>query len=66
MAGLRDGRLLAIVDSQQFLQAFLGVQTLCLYVRFGLLPTGDILTGPVLVDAANLETAERAFQTGAR
>lgn len=66
LAALRDRRLLAIIDSQQYLQGFIGVQLLCLYLRYGLLPTSDILTGPALVDAANLPAAERAFQTGAR
>lgn len=66
LGALRDRRLLAIIDSQQYLQGFIGVQSLCLYLRYGLLPTSDILTGPALVDAANVAAAERAFQTGAR
>jgi simple sugar transport system substrate-binding protein len=66
LAALRDRRLLAIVDSQQYLQGFIGVQLLCLYLRYGLLPASDILTGPALVDAGNVAAAERAFQTGAR
>jgi len=66
LAALRSERLLAIIDSQQYLQGFVGVQLLCLYLRYGLLPVGEILTGPGLVDAGNLSTAECAFQTGAR
>lgn len=66
LAALRDRRLLAIIDSQQYLQGFIGVQLLCLYLRYGLLPASDILTGPALVDASNVAAAERAFQTGAR
>ncbi|HWF10059.1 MAG TPA: substrate-binding domain-containing protein [Bryobacteraceae bacterium] len=66
LAALRDRRLLAIIDSQQYLQGFIGVQLLCMYLRYGLLPASDILTGPALVDASNMAAAERAFQTGAR
>ncbi len=66
LAALRDGRLLAIIDSQQYLQGFLGIHLLSHYLRYGLLPTSDILTGPALVDAANMAAAERAFQSGTR
>jgi simple sugar transport system substrate-binding protein len=66
LSGLREGQLLAIIDSQQYIQGYLGVHTLALYLRFGLLPTSDILTGPALVDAGNLEAAALAYQTGAR
>jgi len=66
LSGLREGLLLAIIDSQQYLQGYLGLHTLALYLRFGLLPSSDILTGPAMVDAGNLEAAELAFQTGTR
>jgi simple sugar transport system substrate-binding protein len=66
LSALRDHRLLAIIDSQQYLQGFLGIQLLVLYLRFGLLPTTDILTGPAIVETSNLEKAEMAFATGTR
>jgi simple sugar transport system substrate-binding protein len=66
LSALAEHRLLAIVDSQQYLQGFLGIHLLALYLRAGLLPSGDIFTGPAIVDAGNLENAERAFATGMR
>jgi simple sugar transport system substrate-binding protein len=66
LAAMRAGRLLAIIDSQQYLQGFFGIQVLCHYLRYGLLPTSDILTGPTVIDAANLAAACAAHRTGVR
>ncbi len=43
-----------LIDQQQYLQGYLGVQTAVLYVQYGLLPGNEIiLTGPGFVDADN-------------
>jgi simple sugar transport system substrate-binding protein len=43
-----------LIDQQQYLQGYLGVQTAVLYVQYGLLPGNEIiLTGPGFVDASN-------------
>ena len=45
-----------LVDQQQYLQGYLGVQTAVLYVQYGLLPGNEvILTGPGFVDASNAD-----------
>jgi simple sugar transport system substrate-binding protein len=43
-----------LIDQQQYLQGYLGVQTAVNYVQYGLLPGNEIiLTGPGFVDATN-------------
>jgi simple sugar transport system substrate-binding protein len=43
-----------LIDQQQYLQGYLGVQTAVLYVQYGLLPGNEIiLTGPGFVDSTN-------------
>jgi simple sugar transport system substrate-binding protein len=43
-----------LIDQQQYLQGYLGVQTAVSYVQYGLLPGNEIiLTGPGFVDASN-------------
>jgi simple sugar transport system substrate-binding protein len=48
------GTVSFLIDQQQYLQGYLGVQTAVLYVQYGLLPGNEIiLTGPGFVDASN-------------
>jgi len=60
------GRLGFTVDSQQYLQGYLGVASLTLFARDGLRPAGDLSTGPVIVDPANVETARAGVEAGLR
>jgi simple sugar transport system substrate-binding protein len=60
------GRLSFTVDSQQYLQGYLGVASLALLVRDGLRPAGDVRTGPVIVDRENVETARAGIEAGRR
>jgi simple sugar transport system substrate-binding protein len=60
------GRLEFTVDSQQYLQGYLGVVSLALLARDGLRPAGDILTGPVIVDSRNVENVRDAVAAGLR
>jgi simple sugar transport system substrate-binding protein len=60
------GRLEFTVDSQQYLQGYLGVASLALFVRDGLRPAGDVLTGPVIVDRENIESARAGVEAGTR
>src|SRR5262249_49607528 len=43
--GIRGGRILATIDSQQYLQGYLGVQAMWLHVAQGFTLASDILTG---------------------
>lgn len=52
---LKDGKMLFAIDQQQYLQGYLGVQAMTLYVQYGLLAGGGnvILTGPGFVTQDN-------------
>jgi simple sugar transport system substrate-binding protein len=47
------GELAFTIDSQQYLQGYLGITLLALHAEHGFTLTGDVLTGPVIVDATN-------------
>ena len=51
LTAIDEGRMLFAIDQQQFLQGYLGVQVMTLYVQYGLLPGGGqvIFTGPGFV-----------------
>ena len=66
LAAIAAGRLSFTVDSQQYLQGYLGVASLALFARHGLRPAGDLRTGPVIVDSENIETARTGVEAGLR
>jgi simple sugar transport system substrate-binding protein len=45
-----DGRIVAAMDCQQYLQGLLGVGIASIYLRTGFFPTDDIFTGPLMID----------------
>ena len=52
---IKKGELLFTVEQQQYLQGYLPVGLLVLYNKYGLIPHGDILTGPAIVDKSNVD-----------
>ena len=66
IAALQDGRVLAVVNSQQYLQAYLGVASLCLYLRDGVVPLSDIATGPILIERNCTDSIMGGFVRGVR
>lgn len=60
------GEILAAIDCQQYLQAFLGVGLASIYLRSGSLPTGDILTGPIVVDNESIGSRINSFPINLR
>lgn len=66
LEAVRDGRLDFTIDSQQYLQGYLGVLLLSLYVAHGFLPASDVLTGPATIDRDNIETAMAGVAAGLR
>lgn len=57
LAALARGKLLFALDQQPFLQGYLPVALLALYLRYGVIPASDVLTGPGFVtpqDAARV------------
>ena len=53
LEAIRDGDVAFAVDQQQFLQGYLPVIYLAAYLRYGVLPAGDLPTGPGFVTAEN-------------
>src|SRR5918999_5917554 len=53
LTAIDEGRMLFAIDQQQYLQGYLGVQVMTLFVQYGLLPGGGdvIRTGPGFVAA---------------
>lgn len=58
-----DGRAAFAVDQQQFLQGYLPVMFLALNAEYGLLPGGNVPSGPSLITA---ETAQQVVEHSAR
>ncbi len=52
------------IDSQQYLQGYLGVALLSLHVSCGFTLAGDVLTGPAVIDASNAAQARAGVQAG--
>jgi simple sugar transport system substrate-binding protein len=66
LAAIAAGTLDFSVDSQQYLQGFLGVALLHLHATAGFELAGDVLTGPAFVDAGNREQVEDGVERGFR
>jgi simple sugar transport system substrate-binding protein len=65
LTAIDEGRMLFAIDQQQYLQGYLGVQVMTLFVQYGLLPGGGdvIRTGPGFVTA---ETAAQVIDLSAQ
>jgi simple sugar transport system substrate-binding protein len=61
LTAIDEGRMLFAIDQQQFLQGYLGVEVMTLFVQYGLLPGGGevIRTGPGFVTQ---ETAAQVIE----
>lgn len=64
--GIRSGAILATIDSQQYLQGYLSVLHMWLHVTQGFTMTGDIFTGPAIVNSSNIAAAEEGVRRGIR
>jgi simple sugar transport system substrate-binding protein len=64
---IKDGTQLFSIDQQPYLQGYLAVSLLNGYVNYGVdLPTRPVLTGPGIVDSANVEATLKGAAAGAR
>jgi simple sugar transport system substrate-binding protein len=66
LEAIQSGRILATIDSQQYLQGYLSIQWMWLYLNGGFTLSKDIYTGPVIVDAKNLAQAAEGVARGFR
>jgi simple sugar transport system substrate-binding protein len=64
---IKSGEQLFAIDQQGYLQGFLAVSMLNAHVNFGLnVPTREILTGPGIVDASNVDATMAGVAAGTR
>ncbi len=55
---IEDGKMVFTVEQQQYLQGYLPIGFLVLYNKYGLIPHGNVLTGPSIVDKSNVKLVE--------
>jgi simple sugar transport system substrate-binding protein len=53
LEAIRDGKMVFAIDQQQFLQGYLPVVLLLNYIRYGVMPGANVLTGPGFVTKDN-------------
>lgn len=63
---IQNGSLLGTIEQQQYLQGYLGIEFMKLYLDHGFVPGGSVLTGPNLVDKANVATVKAQVEAGFR
>ncbi|MGH2867814.1 MAG: substrate-binding domain-containing protein [Solirubrobacteraceae bacterium] len=66
LRAIKGGRLAFTIDSQQYLQGYLGIGFLHLLVTHGLTAAADIMTGPAIVDETNVDAALTGVRAGVR
>jgi len=67
LTNIKDGRQACAIDQQGYHQGFLAVSILNSYVNYGLtVPTREILTGPGIIDASNVEATMAGVKAGTR
>jgi len=57
-AAIKDGSINFAIDQQPFLQGSVPVQALTNYVRYGVIPSGLISTGPAFITRDNIKQVE--------
>jgi len=63
---IKEGIMVCTAEQQQYLQGYLPIIFLYQYNAHGLCPTGDVLTGPFIVDKSNVEVVEKSVREGYR
>ncbi len=58
-AAIKDGTIAFAIDQQPFLQGYLPVVILTNYVRYGVLPSGNINSGPGFITKDNIALVEK-------
>lgn len=61
---IEDGRLLGTIEQQQYLQGYLGIHEMVLFLNHEFSLGGDILTGPNLIDEANADAIAAEVEDG--
>ena len=67
LARIKDGKQAFAIDQQPYLQSLLAVTLLASHIDFGTaLPTAPVLTGPGIIDSANVDATIAGVKVGAR
>ena len=53
LESIRDGKMVFAIDQQQYMQGYLPVVLLLNYIRYGVMPGANVLTGPGFVTKDN-------------
>ena len=62
LADVAGRRMAFAIDEEPYLQGYYAIQLLAQYIRFGFAPAAPVVTGPRLIDAANVRTALRVIR----
>jgi simple sugar transport system substrate-binding protein len=62
---IHEGRVLGVIDCQQYLQGYLGVAAMDRYLAYGVVPCGEVFTGPRFVHAGNMARLGERVRAGA-
>jgi simple sugar transport system substrate-binding protein len=57
--GIKDGEIDFAIDQQQYLQGYMPIIVLSQYAKYGVLPSGDINSGPGFVTKSNVSSVEK-------
>ncbi|GGD69861.1 hypothetical protein [Lacimicrobium alkaliphilum] len=60
---INTGVIAFALDQQPYLQGFMAVTSMTLYVRYGLSPRNNMHTGPAFITRDNLETIKQLSGT---
>jgi simple sugar transport system substrate-binding protein len=66
LAAIKDGRQAFTIDQQQFWRGYMPVLLLTHYIKYGLTEANYFLTGPTVVDSANVDRVAKLVQEGYR
>ena len=55
LQALHDGKLQLIADMQPYLDGYYGLVAAYQYVKYGMLPAGQVLTGPLMITKDNVD-----------
>ena len=56
---IKDGLMSAAIDQQPYLQGYLPITFLTLYVRYGVIPANNVNTGPGFITKDNIAMVEK-------
>lgn len=66
LQAVADGEMLFAIDQQQYMQGYLPVQFLAQNARYGLMPVGEVRTGPNFVTQEDAEQVIQLTEEGIR